>query len=87
MKYDENFRLALENFEKALKYDPLWNEPKEQLESLIKHLDNMQNLIEKKVLIFWVYLYNFLSLPLNWEKDYIKDSLNWEKDAFIMNVF
>lgn len=52
LKYDENYRLALENFEKALKYDPLWNEPKEQLESLIKHLDNMQNLIEKKVLFF-----------------------------------
>lgn len=48
LKYDENYRLALENFEKAMKYDPLWNEPKEQLDSLIKHLDNMQNLIEKK---------------------------------------
>lgn len=48
LKYDENYRIALENLEKALKYDPLWNDPKEQLDSLVKHLDNMQTLISKK---------------------------------------
>jgi len=48
LKYDENYRLALENLEKALRYDPLWNEPKEQLDLLMKHLDNMQNLIARK---------------------------------------
>ncbi|XP_055947942.1 tetratricopeptide repeat protein 5-like [Argiope bruennichi] len=48
LKYDENYRLALENFEKALKYDPFWNDPKEQLDMLMKHLENIQLMISKK---------------------------------------
>lgn len=49
LKYDENYRIALENLDEAVRYDPLWNEPKEQMDLLIKHLENMQNLIERKV--------------------------------------
>ncbi|XP_054713121.1 tetratricopeptide repeat protein 5-like [Uloborus diversus] len=48
LKYDENFRLALENLEKALKYDPLWKDPKEDLEALFKHLENIQEMTSKK---------------------------------------
>ncbi|GIZ04123.1 tetratricopeptide repeat protein 5 [Caerostris extrusa] len=48
LKYDENYRLALENLEKSLKYDPFWNDPKEQLEMLVKHLENIQHMITKK---------------------------------------
>ncbi|GIY48554.1 tetratricopeptide repeat protein 5 [Caerostris darwini] len=48
LKYDENYRLALENLEKSLKYDPFWNDPKEQLEMLVKHLENIQQMITKK---------------------------------------
>ncbi|KFM81128.1 Tetratricopeptide repeat protein 5, partial [Stegodyphus mimosarum] len=48
LKYDENYRLALESLENALKHDPLWNEPKEQLEILIKLLENIQLMVTKK---------------------------------------
>ncbi|KAG8193579.1 hypothetical protein JTE90_000216 [Oedothorax gibbosus] len=48
LKYDESYRTAIENMEKALKYDPLWTEAKEQLDSLVKHLENIQLMITKK---------------------------------------
>ncbi|GFU17427.1 tetratricopeptide repeat protein 5 [Nephila pilipes] len=48
LKYDENYRMALDYLEKAMIYDPFWNEPKEQLEMLVKHLENIEHMIIKK---------------------------------------
>lgn len=48
LKYEEKYQEALESFEKASRYDPLWNEPKEELQHLIEFLEKMQDMVTNK---------------------------------------
>lgn len=48
LKYEEKFQDALDSFEKASRYDPLWNEPKEELQHLLEFLEKMQDMVTNK---------------------------------------
>lgn len=45
MKYEEEFKLALESFNEASLYDPTWEPPKIKEKQLIKYLFDINELV------------------------------------------
>lgn len=45
LKYEEEFKLALESFNKASSYDPLWEPPKVKEQQLVKYLNDVNDLV------------------------------------------
>ncbi|XP_034952007.1 tetratricopeptide repeat protein 5-like [Chelonus insularis] len=48
LKYQEEYKLALEAFERARSLDPTWDVPRQKWEELLKYLKDVQNLIASK---------------------------------------
>lgn len=48
MKYQEEYKLALESFHQATLLDPTWETPSEKQEDLLKYLNNVQTFINTK---------------------------------------
>ncbi|KAH0558308.1 tetratricopeptide repeat protein 5-like isoform X1 [Cotesia glomerata] len=48
LKYQEEYKLALEAFERAFSLDPTWDVPRTKWEDLLKYLKDVQNLISSK---------------------------------------
>lgn len=46
LKYEEEFELALESFNQALKLDPTWEQPKTMEQQLVRYLDNVTELVK-----------------------------------------
>ncbi|KAL1506730.1 hypothetical protein ABEB36_006037 [Hypothenemus hampei] len=47
-KYQEYFKLALESFHEACRYNPLWEVPRQKENELVMYLKNIQELVNKK---------------------------------------
>ncbi|GJQ77322.1 hypothetical protein Trydic_g20740 [Trypoxylus dichotomus] len=45
LKYEEEFKLALESFNNATSYDPTWEPPKIKQKQLVKYLNDMNELV------------------------------------------
>ncbi|GLV37229.1 hypothetical protein CBL_01941 [Carabus blaptoides fortunei] len=45
LKYEEEFKLALDSFNQALLLDPTWDAPKIKEQQLVKYLDNVSELV------------------------------------------
>ncbi|XP_015602216.1 tetratricopeptide repeat protein 5 [Cephus cinctus] len=45
LKYQEEYKLALESFEQATLLDPTWNIPKDKRDELLKYLKDVKNLV------------------------------------------
>ncbi|XP_008558120.1 tetratricopeptide repeat protein 5 isoform X1 [Microplitis demolitor] len=48
LKYQEEYKLALEAFERAISLDPIWDVPRNKWDELLKYLKDVQNLITSK---------------------------------------
>ena len=46
--YEQNYKLALEGFQKATVLDPTWPEPSQKIDELCKYLDKVSEFVEKK---------------------------------------
>ncbi|KAK0086224.1 hypothetical protein PV325_003575 [Microctonus aethiopoides] len=48
LKYQEEYKLALDAFQRALSLDPSWSDPRNKHDELLKNLKDIQNLCEKR---------------------------------------
>lgn len=48
LKYQEEYKLALDAFQRALSLDPSWSDPCNKHDELLKNLKDIQNLCEKR---------------------------------------
>lgn len=48
LKYQEEYKLALESFDTATLLDPMWEMPREKQKILLQYLDNVQKSINTK---------------------------------------
>lgn len=69
LKYEEEFELALECFNKAMQYDPEWEPPKTREKQLLKYLTSINDLVRtngkmkhKKLQQILQVLYFYISL-------------------------
>ena len=48
LKYQEEYKLALESFQQAMLLDPTWEAPSEKKTDLLKYLNNVQSSLNNK---------------------------------------
>lgn len=48
LKYEEEYKLALESFEQAMRLDPTWETPRNKQQQLLKYLTDLQDLTNTK---------------------------------------
>ena len=48
LRYEQDYKAALEGFQKASVLDPTWPEPKQRINELCQYLDKVSEFVEKK---------------------------------------
>ncbi|XP_067137612.1 tetratricopeptide repeat protein 5-like [Centruroides vittatus] len=48
LKYEEDYQGAIDGFEKAIQYDPLWTDVRDSLENFVGYVQQIQEMVTKK---------------------------------------